>query len=328
MIRASGVGSWPQEPVREVVRRLRDVLADGHVPYAPEIPSRGPGADLVGRTAAQLAEMPVDLQPPGWRLTDAPGRDVSRAGAYLREDLDELAEAYDGYTGPMKVQLCGPWTLAASLWLPRGDRVLVDAGASRDVVQSLAEGAREVLTRVRRLVPGAEPVLQLDEPSLPAVLTGRLRSASGFGRLRAVDPGVVESGLRTVAEAVDGLAGSVSVHCCAPDVPFALLRRVGAVGVSVDTSLLTERTWESVAASVEGGTTLWAGIVPTDTTATHPRQVVEPFLDAWSRVGLETARLSQVVVTPACGLGTRTPAEAASVQRLAVDAAGLIAERL
>lgn len=279
---------------------------------------------MVGRTAAQLVEMPVDLQPSGWRLTDAPGRDVARGQAFLREDLDELAEAYDGYTGPLKVQLCGPWTLAAGVWLPRGDRAVVDPGACRDLSGSLAETAREHLSRIRGLIPGAELILQLDEPSLPAVLTGRLRSSSGFGRLRAVDPGAVEAGLEDVVNAVEGQADSVVIHCCAPDVPFALLRQVGALGLAIDTSLLTARTWESVAASVEAGTTLWAGLVPTDTDATHPQSVVDPFLEGWRRVGLEERLLADVVVTPACGLATRAPAQADGVQALAVDAAAML----
>ncbi|KNX36661.1 uroporphyrinogen decarboxylase/cobalamine-independent methonine synthase family protein [Luteipulveratus halotolerans] len=327
MTRASGVGSWPDQPVRDVVRRVRDTLADGGIPYVPELPGRGPGADMVGRTAGLLVEMPVDLQPSGWRLTDAPGRDVGRAASYLREDLDEVAEAYDGYSGPLKLQVCGPWTLAASLWLPRGDRAVVDAGAARDLADSLAEGVRELVGRVHRLVPGAALVVQLDEPSLPTVLTGRLRSASGFGRLRAVDPGVVEAGLRTVVEAV-GEDADVVVHCCAPDVPFALLRRLGSVGIAIDTTLLTPRTWESVAASVESGTPLWAGLVPTGTTASHPREVVDPFVRGWHEVGLEDRLLADVVVTPACGLGTRTPQHAAAVQRLAVEAAAAVSELL
>ena len=78
--------------------------------------------------------------------------------------------------------MAGPWTLAASIWLPRGERLLVDPGATRDLVESLAEGVRVHLATVQRLVPGAELVLQLDEPSLPAVLEGSLPTASGTMR--------------------------------------------------------------------------------------------------------------------------------------------------
>ena len=50
-----------------------------------------------------LVDLPVDLQPSGWRLTDRPGHDQNRTGAFLREDLDELAEAFDGWTGRLKL---------------------------------------------------------------------------------------------------------------------------------------------------------------------------------------------------------------------------------
>lgn len=327
MIRASGLGSWPTVPVREAVETVRDRLAGDQLPYLPELPGRGPGADMVGRTASLLVAMPVDLQPSGWRLADHVGRDVQRGRGYLSEDLDELAQAYDGYVGPLKVQLVGPWTLAASLWLPRGDLAVADRGASRDLAESLTEGARQHLAAVRALVPGADLVLQLDEPSLPAVLAGRLKTASGYGRLRSVDAGVVETGLRTVLSGVAEAADSVVIHCCAPDVPWALLRRLGTAGVSVDTSLLTARGWESMATLVEAGTTLWAGLLPTDTT-THPREMAVPFLDSWRRVGLADASLDGLVVTPACGLTGATRNRADAIQALAVDVAAALGDAI
>ncbi len=54
----------------------------------------------------------------------------------------------------------------------------------------------------------------------------------------------------------------VVVHSCAPDVPFALLRRAGAAAVSFDFSLLTERDDDVIGEAVEGGTRLFAGVVP------------------------------------------------------------------
>ena len=113
------MGSWPGTDVRETLAVVRDLLTDPGdgaegLPYLPELPDRGPGADLVGRGLGMLVDLPVDLQPSGWRLTDRPGHDQNRTGAFLREDLDELAEAFDGWTGRLKLQVAGPWTLAAS----------------------------------------------------------------------------------------------------------------------------------------------------------------------------------------------------------------------
>jgi len=320
---ASGIGSWPGTSVRDAVRQVREIL-DGHAPYLPELPARGPGADMVGRTAGLLVELPVDLQPVGWRLVDRPGRDASRTAAMLREDLDELAEAFDGYTGALKLQVVGPWTLAANVWLSRGERVIVDDGASRDLVESLAEGVRVHVAAVRSLVPGARIVLQVDEPSLPTVLAGRLPTSSGFGRLPSLDPQVAAAGLTTVLRAHDG---ETVVHCCAASPPLPLLRATVPTALSLDTSLLRPREWEGVAVAVEDGIRLHAGVVPTDGSRTRPQELAATLVDAWRRTGLAPAGLTEVVVTPACGLGTRAPGVARAVQRAAVETAAELEER-
>jgi methionine synthase II (cobalamin-independent) len=303
---------------------VRDLLSEDGLPYLPELPARGPGADMIGRGAGLLADLEVDLQPMGWRFVDRPGRDAHRTKALLREDLDELAEAFDGYNGDLKVQIPGPWTLASSIWLHRGERSVVDAGASRDVIASLAEGLRAHLEEITRLVPGATLVVQIDEPGLPSVLAGRLPTASGFSRIRAIDPTTAAEGLRAVIAAA-GDRHSV-VHCCAADVPLVLLRDTGVTSLSLDTSLLGPKGWESIAATVESGVDLWAGVVPTDDSRAKVTDVIAPLVAAWRRVGLPRSDLSRVTLTPACGLSGLTPSGARSVQGLAVDAARALTE--
>lgn len=328
VLRVSGVGSWPEVGAREAVRVVRDLLgeAPGGIPYVPEQPGRGPGADMVGRAGGMLVEMSVDLQPSGWRLTDGVGRDVGRARGYLREDLDETAEAYDGYAGPLKTQVCGPWTLASALWLPRGDLVLSDRGAARDLAQSLTAGVVDHVSRLRAVVPGAEVIVQLDEPSLPAALAGELHTASGFSRLRALDRGVAQDVLAHMVDELRGVGSRVVFHCCAPDAPLEMFRRAGVDGVSLDTSLIDERDFEALGELVDSGIDLWAGLVPTDTPERHPRVHVEAFRRMWERVGFGPAEFDRVIVTPACGLAGRKPAGAVAAQRLAIDASAMLAE--
>ena len=323
MTLATGIGSWPGTSVRDALAQVREIL-DGDLPYLPELPARGPGADMVGRTAGLLVEMPVDLQPVGWRLVDRPGRDATRTAALLREDLDELAEAFDGHTGRLKLQVAGPWTLAASIWLSRGERMVVDEGASRDLVDSLAEGIRLHVAAVRRLVPGAQVVLQVDEPSLPTVLAGRLPTSSGFGRLPSLDPQVAAAGLKAVLAAHDG---ETVLHCCAAEPPLPLLRSAAPAALSLDTSLLRPRGWEGVAVAVEDGIRLHAGAIPTDASVTRPQAVADRLVDAWRRIGMPLTTLADVVVTPACGLAGAAPEVARTIQRAAVDTARELDER-
>ena len=334
MTTASGIGSWPGTDVRETLRVVRDALGGddgaagegeaGWLPYLPELPDRGPGSDVIGRAAGLLVELPVDLQPIGWRFVDRPGLDAHRTAALLSEDLDELAEAFDGWTGRLKLQVAGPWTLAASVWLHRGERAVVDEGASRDLVDSLAEGVRQHLAQVRRLVPGAELVLQLDEPSLPAVLAGHLPTASGFGTIRAVDRQVALAGLRAVLAGADG--GETVIHCCAPGIPLPLLRQTGA-DLATDTSLLDGRGWEEVAGGIEDGMTLYAGCVPTAGPVPRAQSVAAGLVSRFREIGLPPTTLGGLVVTPACGLASVSPQVAREIQRTCVDAAKELTER-
>lgn len=336
MSTATGIGSWPGEDMRTTLRLVRDILGEVDsdstrvgLPYLPELPARGPGADLVGRTAGMLAEMPIDLQPSGWRLVDRPGRDHERTVALRRRDLDDLAEAFDGYAGPFKVSLTGPWTLAAHLRLGRGERSLLDEGARRDIAQSLAEGLRVLLADVARVLPAAELVVQLDEPSLSSVLAGALPTSSGFGRLRAIDP---EDARRALADLVDVArdagARQVVVHSCAADVPLSLLRSAGVDAVALDTSLLGDAAWEQVAESLDGGLGLWAGL---DVSAALDRRraggrnayqlLTAPLEQRWHRIGLDRAGLANLTLTPPCGLASSTQPEAIEIHRLLLDAA-------
>lgn len=311
---ATGIGSMPGGDAREAAKTVTGSFGDGQgVPYLAELPARGPGADMIGRTIGLLVEMYGHVEPSGWRISDRPGRDTRRARSWLGEDLDALEEFTQGYEGPLKVQAVGPWTLAAGLERRSGEAVLGDPGACRDLAGSLAEGLRDHLAEVRRRMPGARVILQLDEPSLTGVLLGRVRTASGYRTYRAVDRQVVEDTLRDVLGAA-GDAATV-VHTCAPDVPFALLRRAGAGGISFDFSLLTEREEEAIGEAVEGGTQLFLGVVPgTDPASgglSDPGGSVMGVRTLWRRLGLNPGTLTEsVAITPSCGLAGASPAYA------------------
>ncbi|MCX4805918.1 methionine synthase [Streptomyces sp. NPDC058682] len=320
---ATGVGSLPGGDAREAAKTVTGSFEE--FPYLAELPARGPGADMIGRSLGLLVDMYAHVEPSGWRISDRPGRDSKRARSWLGEDLDALEEFTQGYAGKLKVQAVGPWTLAAALELHGGEAMLQDPGACRDLAGSLAEGLREHLADVRKRIPGADVVLQLDEPSLTAVLLGRVRSASGYRTYRAVDRQVVEGALRDLFAVHDG---EVVVHSCAPEVPFGLLRRAGATGVSFDFSLLTEREDDAIGEAVEGGTKLFAGVVPgTDAPLSDPGGSVMGVRKLWRRLGLAPGTLAEsVVVTPSCGLAGASPAYARAVQAHCVRAARSLAD--
>jgi methionine synthase II (cobalamin-independent) len=320
---ATGVGSHPGHDPAETLRVVLGELPE--LPYLPELPARGPGADLAGRTAGLLVDLAVDLQPSGWRFADRPGRDMRRGYDHRSRDLDVLEELAAGHKGPFKIQVCGPWTLAASIELRHGDRTLADPGAVRDLIDSLAEGVENHVADVRRRMPGADLLLQLDEPALPAVLAGDISSVSGLRRLRAVEPQVAEDGLRRVLAATDAYP---LVHCCAGTVPYGLIRAAGARAISVDAALIPTRNDDVIGEAVEDGIGLLLGVVPgTDAELPALAQTLRPVRGLWRRLGFRPERLpEQVVLTPSCGLAGASPGYARAALARCREAARMLYE--
>ena len=325
----------PGTNIREAVRVVLGELPG--LPHLPELPARGVGADLTGRTLGLLVDLHAEVQPSGWRVAAAAGRDERRAMALLGEDLDALEELAEGWTGHLKLQVAGPWTMAATLELRYGNKALADEGACRDLTDSLAEGVAEHVRQVARRLPKARLLVQLDEPALPGVLAGSVPTASGFSRLAAVDPERAVSGLRAVLgvlpEDVLGI-----VHSCAPEFPFDVVRRAGAGALSFDVSLFKEVQEEALGTAVEAGTRLLLGVI--DATSHHAespgdlRPPVASDLDAslapvrelWHRLGLPAETLRDVVLPPTCGLSGASPARARWVLAAATGAGRRLAE--
>jgi hypothetical protein len=299
---ASGVGSLPgTDPVEAMHLVVGELPEFAHL---PELPGRGAGADMIGRTAALLVDIAVDLTPAGWRLVPRAGNDLRRAQEVLDRDLDALFDVAEGYVGAFKVQVAGPWTLAAGLERSRGDRAVVDPGARRDLAQSLAEGIAAHVLAVSGRVPGARVVVQLDEPSVPAVLQGGLPTISGFGKLSAVESNVVEEHLATL---IGQVQAPVVVHCCANRAPLDLFRAAGADALSFDLGMVQDL--DAVGTAVEAGTRLLVGVVPgTDTTLVPPRATASRLQAWWRELGFDAEVLhTAVTLTPSCGLAGASP---------------------
>jgi methionine synthase II (cobalamin-independent) len=303
---ASAVGSYPGDDQAAYDEALRTVLGElPDLPHLPEVPGRGPTATMTGRALAVVTELGVDLQPAGWRLTDSSGVDHRRARSLLAQDLDALEEQAQEYAGAFKIQVCGPWTLAATVEKPRGDKVLADPGARRELAQALAEGVRAHVADVRRRLPGVDRlVVQVDEPALSAVLAGRVPTASGFHKHRSVDLPEASQALEWVLGAV-GQAAEPWVHSCASAVPLGLLRKAGATGLSVDLAMLSAADHDALAEALEAGETVALGVVPSVDPAAPPTEgeVTESVVRWLDMVGLDPAELGdRLVLTPSCGL--------------------------
>jgi len=331
-------GTDPAEAMRVIAGELPGF------PHLAELPDRGPGADLTGRTAALLIDMPVELTPRGWRLAERPGRDLARARSMLASDLDVLEEVLQGFSGPVKIQLCGPWTLAATLELTHTmNMALADPGAVADLTASLAEGAAAHAADVAKRVPGARLVVQFDEPALPSVVAGLVPTQSGLSRLAAVEADTVQDRLRQVLAATPAYT---VVHCCAATVPFGIIQKAGAAGLAFDLSQLRRGEEDGVAEAAEAGMGVFTGAIPAvpgpAPTVAGPgragginpadgsdeaRQTAERVMRLWRRLGLPLETLpGQAVITPACGLAGASPAQARAALTQCREAGSMLAE--
>lgn len=176
------------------------IMGETELPAIPQLPERGLGSDSVGRTASMLEAITIDRGPRSWRMTARPQLLTRRAWDRLERDLDEAQQVWGETVPRIKVQALGPWSLAASIELADGHRVLTDSGAFAELSDALLHGIRTHATDVARRFHG-EVVVQLDEPLLDDVTAGRIPGNTDFDSIPSVlDEVALETLLRFEAD--------------------------------------------------------------------------------------------------------------------------------
>ena len=325
---ATGVGSWPGISPRHAAAVIVGELP--RLPYLPELPARGVGADLIGRSGALLVDIAIDTVPRGYRIARRPGSVTRRAVSLLGEDVDAFEEAWENAGGPqdgraIKVQAPGPVTLAAQLELGNGHRAITDPGALRDLAASLAEGVAIHRDELARRM-SAPVVVQFDEPLLPAALAGRLTGVTALTPVHPVDETRV---IGLLDDCAARIGGQVLVHSCAADLPWNVLRRSRIGAVSVDFHTVGAQGIDGLAEFIDSGRSVILGLVP-GITPEHPIGFTDLARDAAAitdRLGFPRAVLGERVgISPVCGLAGATGAWAREATDLACRAAAAIAE--
>jgi methionine synthase II (cobalamin-independent) len=306
---ATGVGSLPGTDAWEGARIIAGELTD--FLHLAELPHRGPGADLIGRTAAliahQVGEFAAETTPQGWRLARPGGRQMRRGWSWLAEDLDALEATAQGYRAGIKVQVAGPWTLAAGLEARNGERLIADEGACRELAEALAAAVTALIGDVRRRIPGVSEVfVQCDEPWLADVARGSLDTASGLSRYAPIESPALISALSTVRAAITAAGGIAGVHACAAATPWDVVQRANMQFVSVDL-LAAPPPDHMLGAMWESGVRILAGSVPAlRTSPLDGTRASAPIRAAADRLGL-TDHYGAITVTPTCGLAGADP---------------------
>lgn len=254
---ATGIGSWPGTSARDAAEV---VVGELHtLTHLVELPAREWGRpDRQSRCAAGgHHHRHGAARLPRRHTSGCRGPPCCQPA---REDLDALEEAWEkaglgASQRTVKIQAPGPITLAAQLELGGGHRAITDAGALRDLTESLAEGIAVHRAEVARRL-GTTVVVQLDEPSLPAALAGRLTGVTGVTPVHPVD----EAAAVELLDIVVAAAGTeVALHCCAADLPWKLLQRSAISAVSVDVTTLQPQDLDGIGEMLQDGTAVMLG---------------------------------------------------------------------
>ena len=341
LVRASGRGDFPGDDLGEAMSRVEGELGAPHLPFLPHLPALGWRSTPLARTLAVCEGLAFDGASFGWRMVHSGGRgarESALAQDRLLSDINLLADRVGAQkkrfgsgqdTAPVyKIQLVGPLTLAASIYLPGGERVISDAGASRDLLESFLEGLERWAESLREALqaPQALIAVQLDESEFQRLIEGTIPTVSGFRSLSALQPHYYQQVYRRVAERfaelnlqlildVDGTALKPVQELKLLTQPrpaldaLALLKAMQVEGAAACALLLhpdrarlkgpgmlqvpplsDPRSWEPVAQLVEAQAQLWLPVV---TSARVPDQACRLY-SLWREVGLEPTQLNAV----------------------------------
>ena len=341
LVRASGWGDFPGDDLAEAMSRVEGELGAPHLPFLPHLPALGWRSTPLARTLAVCEGLAFDGASFGWRMVHSGGRgarESALAQDRLLSDINLLADRVGAQkkrfgsgqdTAPVyKIQLVGPLTLAAGIYLPGGERAISDAGASRDLLESFLEGLERWAESLREALqaPRALIAVQLDESEFQPLMEGAIPTVSGFRSLSALQPHYYQQVYRRVGErfaelnlqlildidgtalkpvqeqklltqpgpALDALAllKAMQVEGAAP---CALLlhpdrARLKGPGMLQVPPLSDPRSWEPVAQLLEANAQLWLPVV---TSARVPDQARRLY-SLWREVGLEPTQLNAV----------------------------------
>ena len=355
LIRASGSGPFPGDSLPEAMARIEGELGAPHLPYLPELSALGWKGTLQARTLAMCEGLAFDGASFGWRMvhgTARGARESMMAQDRLLSDINLLADRVGArrsrqiVTVPFstdsaaetpapvyKIQVLGPLSLSARVYLPGGERAVSDTGASRDLLESFLEGLARWVTLLREALqdPYAPLAVQFDEPEMQRIMSGTIPTVSGFRALPAMLPHDYQQIYRRVAERCSELNLQVILNVDGTVLkPARELKLRSALGLTLDALALVKamrlesgahpvalmfhpdrarprgagtlqvpplsdpRAWETVAQLLEAQVQMWLPLV---TAEAVPAQVHRVY-GLWREVGLQARQLSAVGLMP------------------------------
>lgn len=317
----TGIGSLPHTQLELALQQALQL----DIPFLPQLPSGRPSELMIPAALEGVPGLSFDAEGLCTVALDVWEREQEAFGTAIEvalqsealERFEPTAEACRAWKPFLwevenrklpfaKVQLAGPatvrWVAKTSEGKSASEHVRLDA----QIFRLLLARAMAMVKAVRRA--GATPILFLDEPGLFALERGNPRHLMALQELKMMVAALQREG------------ALVGLHCCG-NTQWGLLLDLGLDLLSLDVrlsldALLDER--EAFIRFLASGALLSLGIVPTDLDSDFDLPVLVESVEAALRATLPkslpfAAVLSQMPLTPACGLGMRSVRDAERV---------------
>lgn len=297
-----------------------DIVAGetGDLRQLPILPARG--VDVVGLTTGILPGINVDGGPRSWVLSARPQLRTRRMWDRVEADLDQCEQAWGTRIDAVKIQVAGPWTLSASIELSNGHRALTDAGALRDLTESLIAGIQEYSADVRARFD-TEVYVQLDEPLLAQVRDGSLPGTSQFDEIPSINDADLGERLAGVIERAE--VRYLNQTGYPPLWKVAQVAGVETCQVTLDTVRGSEQ-YDGMGHALAAGMRVGLGMTRAGDDR-DPRHLAVDVARMWDELGLDRMLLTHAVdVHPRGGLADCTLLDAAAALRTARTVADML----
>jgi methionine synthase II (cobalamin-independent) len=332
----TGIGSLPHTQLELAIQMAFQV----DIPFLPQLPAGNPNELMIATALDGLPGLSVDAE--GMCTVDleewAKGRDAleGRLEVALKGDnlgrfepSPQACRAFRPFLWEIehrqlrlaKAQLAGPLTVRWVARTSKGGPLSSVPDLDRQVLQLVLAKAMALAQALRKA--GATPLIFLDEPGLYA-----------FDRTDPLHLLSLQE-LKMVATALQREGAWVGMHCCS-NTAWPLMMDLGLDFLSVDTRLSLDALLEDAAAFTRflaSGGTLSLGVIPTDVASTYEVEVMVDSIEASLRSTLPKGIsfpevVSQMLLTPACGLAMRSVVDAERIFEQVRSAQRLLRRRI
>lgn len=273
------------------------MLGSADMPYLPQLPNRHPEESMLVQWGDGICGAGPDPAGTGLAVGEAGPRAEALGGAAAALAMLN--------PGPIKTQVTGPLTIAASLAAAGVERTgLIDR-----VVDALIERVGNHLAWIRNAMGEAAITLVLDEPALVAIDPGSSRQPIA---------------VRALGRLMESIDADVGIHCCG-DTDWAMVAGLRPDWLSWDVAALGPgfaAAAPELAEAVAAGTRIIWGVVPTTGGPLPEKDVLlNRYGTAVATMVVAGAPYRELIAeswfSPGCGMvGLPVDAAAAVVRRL------------